>query len=296
MLDGVMKFLVSLPNVFLGASAGIVLSAVIKFGVDVKKQRTVNQAIADRDIGIQFANLVYTNHQRTKGENKYTQRLRTVASKLDLAKIFNGKAQERYLEYLSRANELARQSETNPYIPDYLEQAIENCHRGVWQSAVNSFAKIDAKEIRNNILRDFKIGVAEYIQDRVGSYPRLFDGVDFEKAAGTTLYPMLVGEKESGRQQMKIILMRENDLRQGVIADREEHVNVRISKGRYAVDREHRDMLRWRTNVGLKQKLNKSSVARDEIRMQIGLPIELQMATQGQRNKTGLLPPPRGHH
>lgn len=284
-------FLNDVRGALVSTVAGAFIATSIKFSYDIFQQRKINKAIAKKDIGINFANLVYTNHQRSKTNNIYTQRLRTVTSKLDLAKIFNGKAQGRYLEYLSKATELACRSENNPYVPDYIEQAIKDCHSGFWQTAINVFAKIDATEIRRDMLRAFKLGVAEYLQDRATEYPRLFDGDDFEKFSGTTLFPMLVGEKESKHQQVKIVLMRQHDLLDNVIPNNSENVNVRTAKSTYRYDPDHRDMLRWRTNIKLKEKLKDADV-RAETGIQINLPVVLQMATQEQRDKVGMLPPP----
>jgi hypothetical protein len=142
-------------------------TAVGAVGAGVYDQRKINKALVENDDGIEEANVVYTTYQRQSG-GRFKQRLRTFDGDFNLKKIFNQKTQKRYFEYLSKAAELASQSEDNPIVYDYLEQAVRECHSSLYRRAVGLFVKPDPQKICENIYRKIKLGVSKDIQRHGG--------------------------------------------------------------------------------------------------------------------------------
>ncbi len=290
------------PGALVGAVVSLTVGILIGRASSLRQQRRMHEALLKKDIGYQFSNVTYATYQwrtdNTKGK-KCTQRLRPFDGKFNLAEVFNGKTQERYLEYIAKAAALAKKTEKNPYVFDYLEQAIKECNEGlpykIHRMATNVFSNsgsLDPKEIHKDMMRDIKIALSKEIQRNAEAYPRLFDGVDFDEANGTRFYPMLVAEKEAQHTQIKILLLREYDLLEGNIPDQSQDVLVHTGRRQYECKPDHPHMLRWRTNRLMIDRLNSDEGFANKIAIQIGLPSNLQMATQEQRNKTGILPPP----
>ena len=288
---------IDLTDVFAGEAAafvmGVAFSGAALLAMRVRNQRRINKALRERDVGSRFANISYTTYQWTNDDKKKcTQRLRPYNGKFDLAMVFNGNAQKRYLEYIDKAAALARENPDKPNVLDHLEEAVIACNSDPYHRVVGIFSKIDAKEVRKDIIRDLNIGLSVDIQQNAHSYPRLFDGVDFDNKRGTGLYPMIVAERDANHKQIKILLLREYDLVPGNVADNEDDVLVRVSSGKYRHVPDHDHMLRWRTNRNMIDRLTADKKFHEEVAIPIGIPPVLHVATPDQRAKMGILPPP----
>ena len=64
MIDSFFNYAVSNgPGAIAGFSVGAFVSTAISVAVGINKQRKINEAIINKDIGMQYANLTYTSYR-----------------------------------------------------------------------------------------------------------------------------------------------------------------------------------------------------------------------------------------
>jgi len=280
-------------SAIVGGILGIFAGTAGAYINNARKQHQTNNAILNKNVGMQHANLTFTAYRRTKNENT-TQRIRGLKSKFDLGKSFEGETKERYLEYLSRAATLASKSNTNPYVLDYLEQAIEESHKSLHglftRTLIQSYSQLDPKEIRNDIVRDLKKDISDFIDTISETKPGLFAGINIEKREGATLYPMFVAEKTGQHGQIKILVLREQDLDTTIVPDNEENILIRTGTKKYENSPDHPHMLRWRTTKLLVNRLRNNPSMKEEMSVQIIIPPAYRILNDEQLTRMGIIP------